>query len=81
MLGWVYGPDRLWLINQAKAGKGYPSEPAVYTNRVHRDDCTGIMAHLINCDLHKQHVDSIIIIYLGVDNYPIPMHIMHLFAD
>ena len=53
-LGGIYGPDRLWLINQAKAGKGYPSEPAVYTNCIHRDDCAGILAHLINRDLHKQ---------------------------
>ena len=78
-LGGIYGPDRLWLINQVKAGKGCPSEPAVYTNRIHRDDCAGILAHLIKRDLNKQPVDSV---YLGVDHCPIPLHdVLHWLAD
>ena len=78
-LGDIYGPDRLWFINQVKAGKGYQSEPLVYSNRIHRDDCAGILAHLINRDSHKQHVDSI---YLGVDSCSVPVHeVMHWLAD
>ena len=78
-LGGIYGPDRLWLINQVKAGKGCPSEPVVYTNRIHRDDCAGILAHLIKRDMDKQPVDSV---YLGIDNCPVPLHdIMHWIAD
>ena len=77
-LGGIYGPDRLWLINQVKAGKGYPSEPVIYTNRIHRDDCAGILAHLIKRDLDKQPVDSV---YIGVDHCPSPMHdVMHWLA-
>lgn len=77
-LGGIYGPDRLWLINQVKAGKGYPSEPVIYTNRIHRDDCAGILAHLIKLDLNKQPVESV---YIGVDHCPSPMHdVMHWLA-
>ena len=78
-LGGIYGPDRFWLINQVKAGKGCPSEPAVYTNRIHRDDCAGILVHLIKRDLNKQPVDSV---YLGVDHCPVPLHdVLHWLAD
>ena len=78
-LGGIYGPGRLWLINQVKAGKGCPSEPVIYTNRIHRDDCAGIFAHLIKRDLNKQSVDSV---YVGVDHCPVPLYdIMHWLAD
>ena len=78
-LGGIYGPDRLCgLINQVKAGKGYPSEPVIYTNRIHRDDCAGILAHLIKHDLNKQPVESV---YIGVDHCPSPVHdVMHWLA-
>ena len=78
-LSGIYGPDRLRLINQVKAGKGCPSEPVLYANRIHRDDCAGILAHLIKRDLNKQPVDSV---YLGVDHLSVPLHdVLHWLAD
>ena len=55
-LGGIYGPGRLWLINQVKEGKGCPSEPVIYTNRIHRDDCAGILAHLVKKDAKQKHL-------------------------
>lgn len=70
-LGGIYGPDKTWVVDQVKAGKGCPSEPVVYTNLIHRDDCAGILAHLIKRDLDNQPVESV---YVGVDHYPVPVH-------
>ena len=78
-LSGIYGPGRLRVINQVKAGKGCPSEPVVYANRIHRDDCAGILAHLIKRDLNKQPVDSV---YLGVDHLSVPLYdVLHWLAD
>ncbi|MBL4827632.1 MAG: SDR family oxidoreductase [Spongiibacteraceae bacterium] len=63
----IYGPGRRRLIEQVLAGSGCTKQPALYTNRIHRDDCVGFLAHLVvrHCDggvLDKR--------YIGVDNKP-----------
>ena len=68
--GGIYGPGRNRLIKRAQAGEGCKAEPVVYGNRIHRDDCAGILAHLIQRDEQKLPVDSL---YLGVDRKPAPM--------
>ena len=78
-LGGIYGPNRLWLMNQVKAGKGCQSEPVRYINRIHRDDCAGILEHLIKRDLDKQPIDSV---YIGIDSCPVPLYdVLHWLAD
>ncbi len=50
----IYGPGRRRLIEQVKAGKGALEEPIQWTNRIHIDDCAGVLAHLIQLDLQQQ---------------------------
>ena len=45
--GGIYGPGRGWLIERARAGTGCVDDPPRFTNRIHRDDCAGVLAHLI----------------------------------
>ena len=45
--GGIYGPGRGWLIERARAGASCVDDPPRFTNRIHRDDCAGVLAHLI----------------------------------
>ena len=45
--GGIYGPGRGWLIERARAGACCVDDPPRFTNRIHRDDCAGGLAHLI----------------------------------
>ncbi|MGI9277782.1 MAG: SDR family NAD(P)-dependent oxidoreductase, partial [Endozoicomonas sp.] len=72
-------PGRNRLINRVKAGEGCQPEPVIFGNRIHRDDCAGIITHLINRDLEGSSLEGL---YLGVDNYPAPMHeVLHWLAN
>ena len=63
----IYGPGRLRLIEQVKARRASAS-PA-FTNRIHADDCAGVIAHLI--ELQKQQ--PLAPLYLVSDSQPTPM--------
>ncbi|WOG28170.1 SDR family oxidoreductase [Endozoicomonas sp. 8E] len=77
--GGIYGPGRNRMINRVRAGEGCKAEPVIYGNRIHRDDCAGILAHLIQRDEQKLPVDSL---YLGVDHEPAPLYeVLHWLAD
>ena len=60
----IYGPGRGWMIERARAGASCAGDPPKYTNRIHRDDCAGALAHLIACD----RADDV---YIGVDDAPV----------
>ena len=45
--GGIYGPGRGWLIERARAGASCADDPPRFTNRIHRDDCAGVLVHLI----------------------------------
>ena len=60
----IYGPGRGWMIERARAGARCAGDPAKFTNRIHRDDCAGVLAHLIGC----AQVDDA---YIGVDDAPV----------
>ena len=66
----IYGPGRRRLIDQVLAGQGCPQNPPLYTNRIHRDDCVGFLAHLIERDQGGEAVEPR---YIGVDSAPAPM--------
>jgi nucleoside-diphosphate-sugar epimerase len=66
----IYGPGRRRLIEQVLALNGCPQSPAVYTNRIHRDDCVGFLAHLITRHYNGAELDNL---YLAVDSMPVPM--------
>ncbi|MBB3190030.1 NAD-dependent epimerase/dehydratase family protein [Halomonas cerina] len=67
----IYGPGRDRLIRQVGEGRIAPSSPAMYTNRIHRDDCAGVLAHLIGLALADEPLHDL---YLASDCEPAPLH-------
>ncbi len=65
----IYGPGRTYLIKKVLSGSvALQQIPPKYTNRIHRDDCAGILAHLIHLDLNQHLLEAC---YLGVDSNPV----------
>ena len=77
-LGGIYGPGRTRLLRLAGSGDATVREdPPAYTNRIHRDDAAGLIAHLIALDTAAPPAGQGIPpaqIYLGVDRDPAPYH-------
>ena len=68
--GGIYGPGRERLLKSVQSGNAKLKAPEgedtpFYTNRIHQDDCAGILAHL----LENTTLPAIL---LGVDNNPAP---------
>jgi len=63
-LAGIYGPGRTRLADGVARGElhCYDSAPH-YTNRIHRDDCAGFLAHVAELD-HPERI------YIGVDDEP-----------
>ena len=61
----IYGPGRGWMIERARAGASCAGDPPKFTNRIHRDDCAGALAHLVALD------DRCDDVYIGVDDAPV----------
>lgn len=68
--GGIYGPGRERLLREVAAGIGCAREPVRYTNRIHREDCAGILQFLVGRLLRGQALAPL---YLGVDSEPAPM--------
>ncbi len=66
-LAGIYGPGRLRLVRQVREGRAVVPPGPSYTNRIHRDDCAGVLAHLVALDLEGRPLASL---YLGVDDAP-----------
>jgi nucleoside-diphosphate-sugar epimerase len=66
-LGGIYGPGRTRLIDEVVAGTARcpPGAPA-WSNRIHRDDCAGALAHLMRLSDPGSH-------YIAVDREPAPL--------
>ena len=63
-LGGIYGPGRTRLIESVRRGEAVCApDPPSYTNRIHRDDCAGALAHLMSLASKDE-------VYLGVDDEP-----------
>ena len=60
----IYGPGRGWMIERARAGASCTGDPPKFTNRIHRDDCAGVLAHLIA----REEIEDA---YIGVDDAPV----------
>ncbi|MFC3283930.1 SDR family oxidoreductase [Litchfieldella rifensis] len=67
----IYGPGRDRLIRQVSEGRIAPAAPPMYTNRIHRDDCAGVLAHLIDLTLGGEGIGEL---YLATDCEPAPLH-------
>jgi nucleoside-diphosphate-sugar epimerase len=62
--GGIYGPRRTGLVERVRTGRVVYAEGAPrYTNRIHRDDCAGVLRHLM--ELREPEP-----LYLGVDCEP-----------
>lgn len=70
-LAGLYGPGRMQLVERIRAGDvRAPREPPHWANRIHVDDAAAAIAHVLAladpCDL-----------YLGVDDTPLPLHVLY----
>lgn len=66
----IYGPGRNWLLRRAAQGEAIQQTPPSYTNRIHGDDCVGVLLFL----LQKQLVgEPLLPCYLASDNDPAPI--------
>ncbi|MEA3298882.1 MAG: NAD(P)H-binding protein [Pseudomonadota bacterium] len=70
----IYGPGRTRLIDQVRRGQCAPSEPVQWTNRIHSDDCAGVLHHLLTLAAGGAALESL---YLGTDCEPVPLHEVH----
>lgn len=63
--GGIYGPGRGNLMRRVLAGADCQATPPLYTNRIHRDDCAGVLHHLLQLEAPAP-------LYLAVDDEPAP---------
>ncbi|MEC4749326.1 SDR family oxidoreductase [Methylomicrobium sp. Wu6] len=66
----IYGPSRGHLVRLAAAKPAIQKTPPYYTNRIHQDDCVGVLAFLFTRRLAGAALDSC---YLASDDDPAPM--------
>ena len=64
----IYGPGRSRLINQVKRGDITSEFPVHWTNRIHSEDCAGIIVHLLNRFCQGESLEAL---YLATDNEPV----------
>ncbi len=65
--GGIYGAGRTHLIDLIREGKAHCME-GVWSNRIHSDDCAGMLSHLLAC--HEKTPESVDSLYVGVDDLP-----------
>lgn len=64
----IYGPGRLRLIRWLEAGRPVQAQPPLWTNRIHVEDCAGILSYLCAQDLRGVALAQR---YIGVDDEPV----------
>lgn len=63
----IYGPDRLRMINRVAAGQGSGIKSTAFSNRIHVEDCAGVLLHLVNQVAADQDLFDV---YLASDSLP-----------
>jgi len=61
--GGIYGPGREAMLAKVRRGDPCSADPPRYTNRIHEDDCVGVLAHLGALPAPET-------LYVGVDSAP-----------
>lgn len=69
----IYGPGRNRLVNQITKGEPVPEQPVSWTNRIHSEDCAGVIVHLLERFSRGEHLD---LCYIGTDDEPVPAYEM-----
>ncbi|MEP5569287.1 MAG: NAD(P)H-binding protein [Halioglobus sp.] len=67
----IYGGSSQRLVSRVARGEIAAEKPVRYTNRIHREDCAGLLVHLL--ELADKH-QAIASIYNGVDDKPCSAH-------
>lgn len=61
----IYGPGRDYLLRQVRSGQATcRADPPQWTNRIHADDCAGVLAHLLRLPSPHER-------YCASDNRPV----------
>ncbi len=66
----IYGPGRESLLRMAKQCPAIQKQPSYFTNRIHQDDCIGVLIFLLAQRLAGATLESY---YLASDNDPAPL--------
>ena len=70
--GGIYGPGRGRLLERVRQGNlTVDRQNPAYTNRIHRDDCAGALAHLLRLEAEGSSLPRVLV---GVDDDPAPRH-------
>ena len=64
----IYGAPGGRLLSRISRGELCQPQPARYSNRIHRDDCAGFLAHLL---LRADAGKALAPVYTGVDDQPV----------
>ncbi len=64
----IYGEGRNRMLNQVKAGQIATRQPVIYSNRIHSDDCAGVLLHLSQMQNHEHSL------ILASDHRPEALH-------
>lgn len=67
----IYGPGRTRMLDQVLAGVGRLDQPEQWSNRIHSEDCAGIIAHLITMNEQQVPLSKL---YLATDCEPVTQH-------
>ncbi len=65
--GGIYGQGRNFLLRRVQQGCNVQNEPPSYTNRIHQEDCVGLLHFLLQQAEMGVALDDL---YLGVDDDP-----------
>lgn len=71
-LAGIYGPGRTRLIDRVRSGEARAPSAPHWTNRIHRDDCAGLLATLLDLEAPPPVV-------VGVDREPVDLAVVQRF--
>lgn len=67
----IYGIPGGRLLSRVRRGELCPAEPVSFTNRIHREDCAGFLAHLFLTVAQGGEARPV---YIGADGVPAPRY-------
>jgi nucleoside-diphosphate-sugar epimerase len=70
----IYGRGAPRVVDQVRSGACAPESPELWTNRIHCDDCAGVVCHLCNLIAEGRHPGEV---YVATDCEPVPLHTVH----
>lgn len=65
----IYGPGRNRMLDRAKQSPFLQRWPACYTNRIHQQDCAGVLVFLLEKKLASRPISNC---YIASDDCPVP---------